>query len=161
MKASYPPAALPRERRLGRSCVCTPHGRSTHADDELCRPSARTRRTLSVGQQLESAASSRLLVSEGAAGTRALGVGAVCPCGTWVLRDAEWLRMDCSAGCRLAPACATSVVSPHPASPWHACPRMRAERRRGGRGMAGAVCDTEWHLARAHALPPLPAVLRV
>ena len=41
-------------------CVCTPHARSTHADDELCRPSARTRRTLSVGQQLESAASSRL-----------------------------------------------------------------------------------------------------
>ena len=36
MKASYPPAALPRERRLGRSCVCTPHARSTHADDELC-----------------------------------------------------------------------------------------------------------------------------
>ena len=61
VRASYPPAARLRERRLGWSCVCTPHARSTHADDELCRPSARTRRTLSVGQQLESAASSRLV----------------------------------------------------------------------------------------------------
>ena len=62
MKASYPPAALPRERRLGRSCVCTPHARRTHADDELCRPSARPRYSINPR---ESAVASGLIEAAG------------------------------------------------------------------------------------------------